>query len=104
MAGGIRVGLMICTDMWAMNHAIDYGKAAVQLIATPRSTGRPTVEKWLTGGRVVAIVSGAHQPGATFADRQHRSVCRRRREAHLSPVLAPQTAVGATFLLASRSL
>jgi N-carbamoylputrescine amidase len=56
---GLRVGMMICTDMWALHHAIEYGKAGVQLIAVPRSTGRPTVEKWLTGGRVVAIVAGA---------------------------------------------
>ena len=58
-AAGVRAGLMICTDMWAIHHAIDYGKAGVQIVATPRATGRPTVEKWLTGGRAVAIVSGA---------------------------------------------
>jgi N-carbamoylputrescine amidase len=58
-AAGVRIGLMICTEMWAMHHAIDYGKAGVQLIVTPRATGRPTVDKWLTGGRAVAIVSGA---------------------------------------------
>lgn len=56
---GIRVGMMICTEQWALGHAIEYGRQGVQLIATPRSTGRPTVDKWLTGGRVVAIVSGA---------------------------------------------
>lgn len=65
-AAGIRVGLMICTDMWAVNHAIDYGQAGVQLIATPRATGRPTVDKWLTGGRVVAIVSGAFSASSNW--------------------------------------
>ena len=64
---GARIGMMICTDMWAMNHAIDFGKAGVHLIVTPRSTGRPTVEKWLTGGRAVAIVSGAYSASSNWA-------------------------------------
>jgi N-carbamoylputrescine amidase len=66
-AAGMRIGMMICTEMWAMHHAIDYGKAGVQLIATPRSTGKPTVEKWLTGGRAVAIVSGAFSVSSNWA-------------------------------------
>lgn len=66
-AAGVRAGLMICTDMWAINHAIEYGKAGVQIIATPRATGRPTVEKWLTGGRAVAIVSGAFSVSSNWA-------------------------------------
>jgi N-carbamoylputrescine amidase len=57
---GILVGVLICTEMWSMTHAQRYGKAGVHLIATPRCTGRATVDKWVTGGRAVAIVSGAY--------------------------------------------
>lgn len=64
---GIRAGMMICTDMWAIQHAVEFGKAGVQFIAIPRSTGRPTVEKWLTGGRVVAVVSGAFSVSSNWA-------------------------------------
>jgi N-carbamoylputrescine amidase len=64
---GIRVGMLICTEQWALGHAIEYGKSGVQLIATPRSTGRPTTDKWLTGGRVVAIVSGAFAVSSNWA-------------------------------------
>ena len=53
------VGVLICTEMWSMGHAQRYGKAGAEIIVTPRATGRPTVEKWVTGGRVSAIVSGA---------------------------------------------
>ena len=55
-----RVGVLICTEQWSMGHAQRYGKAGVHLVATPRCTGRDTVEKWVTGGRAVAIVSGAY--------------------------------------------
>ena len=58
--------MMICTDMWAMQHAVDYGQAGVQLVAIPRSTGRPTVEKWLAGGRVVSIVAGVFSASSNW--------------------------------------
>ena len=54
------IGVLICTEQWSMGHAQRYGKAGVHLIATPRCTGRATVEKWVTGARAVAIVSGAY--------------------------------------------
>jgi N-carbamoylputrescine amidase len=53
------VGLLICTELWALDRARQYGKAGAEIIATPRATGRPTVDKWITGGRAAAIVSGA---------------------------------------------
>jgi N-carbamoylputrescine amidase len=57
---GARAGMLICTEMWSMAHAQRYGKAGADLILTPRATGRPTVEKWIAGGRVSAIVAGAY--------------------------------------------
>jgi len=56
---GAAVGTLICTEQWSLGHARRYGKAGAQLVATPRATGKPTVEKWLIGGRAVALVSGA---------------------------------------------
>lgn len=56
---GTRVGMLICTEMWSMGHAQRYGKAGADLVVTPRVTGKPTVDKWLAGGRVSAVVSGA---------------------------------------------
>ena len=56
---GANVGLLICTELWALDRARAYGKAGAEIIATPRATGRPTVGKWIVGGRAAAIVSGA---------------------------------------------
>jgi len=57
---GARVGFQICTEMWSMGHAQRYGKLGAQIIAVPRATSRSSGEKWLAGGRVMAIVSGAY--------------------------------------------
>jgi len=42
-----------------MERARAYGKAGAHLIVTPRATPLSTVDKWLAGGRVAAVVSGA---------------------------------------------
>lgn len=54
-----KIGFLICSELWAMSRAQTYGKAGAHLLVTPRATGQTTVEKWLTGGRAAAIVSGA---------------------------------------------
>lgn len=56
--GDVRIGLLICSELWAMRHAQDYA-GSVDLIATPRATERRTLEKWLAAGRTAAILAGA---------------------------------------------
>jgi N-carbamoylputrescine amidase len=57
---GARVGFAICTELWAFEGARAYGRAGAHLLATPRATGRATVDKWLVGGRASAITAGAY--------------------------------------------
>ena len=56
---GVKIGFLICTEQWFMERGRAYGKQGVHLLVTPRATGKPTVEKWLVGGRAAAVVSGA---------------------------------------------
>ena len=58
-AGGWKVGFQICSDLWSMAGARSYGKMGVELVAVPRCTGLST-DKWLAGGRVASVVSGAY--------------------------------------------
>jgi len=58
-SGGAQIGFQVCTDLWFFERSRAYGQAGVHLLANPRATEKGTVEKWLTGGRVAAIVSGA---------------------------------------------
>ncbi len=56
---GVCVGLMICTELWFLQHARAYGKAGIHLLLNPRSTPRGTNAKWLAGGQTAAVVAGA---------------------------------------------
>ena len=58
-SGVLRIGFLICTELWFMERARAYGKAGVNLIVTPRTSEHASVDKWLAGGRTAAIVSGA---------------------------------------------
>ena len=59
-AGPAQVGFLICTEIWFQEHARAYGKQGLHLIACPRATPASTVDKWIAGGRTVAVVSGAY--------------------------------------------
>ncbi len=54
-----RLGFLICTELWCLEQARLYGLERVHLLVTPRLTGSATLDKWLAGGRVAAIVAGA---------------------------------------------
>ncbi len=55
---GLKIGFLICTELWFSEWARAYGKAGVHLTASPRASG-PAIEKWLVGGQASAVVSGA---------------------------------------------
>lgn len=59
VAGGLRVGFLICTDLWFGRHARELGRAGAHLVLCPRATPAETREKWIVGGRAAAIASGA---------------------------------------------
>ena len=57
---GVKMGFMICSDLWSMAAARSYGKRGVELLAVPRATGEHSVDKWLAAGRTAAVVAGAY--------------------------------------------
>ncbi len=62
LAAGASVcaGFLICTELWFMHAARQYGQAGADLLLTPRATERRTVDKWLAGGRAAAVIAGAY--------------------------------------------
>jgi N-carbamoylputrescine amidase len=54
-----KIGFLICTEMWFTEHARGYGRAGVNILAAPRATGLSSADKWVAGGRVAAVMSGA---------------------------------------------
>ena len=67
--GGLRLGVMICTEMWFLQHARAYGQRGIHLLLSPRSTPLETNDKWLAGGRTAAVVSGAYCLSSNHAGR-----------------------------------
>jgi N-carbamoylputrescine amidase len=55
-----KIGFLICTEIWFNAHARTYAQQGIQLLACPRATPTGTADKWLAGGRVAAVVSGAY--------------------------------------------
>ncbi|GCF10365.1 carbon-nitrogen hydrolase family protein [Dictyobacter arantiisoli] len=53
------LGMLLCTELWALDKARAYGAEGAHLLVVPRTTERSTLDKWLVGGRAAAIVSGA---------------------------------------------
>ena len=53
------VGLMICTELWFLEHARGLGERGIRLLAVPRATPVESREKWEAGVRVAAVASGA---------------------------------------------
>ena len=58
-ANGVRVGVLICTELMFNERSRAYGRAGAHLIAVPRATGRSVVQ-WKTAGAMAAMVSGCY--------------------------------------------
>jgi predicted amidohydrolase len=58
--GGIKIGVLLCTEMWFTEHAREYGKQGVDLLLCPRATGMESVNQWLRCGQTLSVISGAY--------------------------------------------
>lgn len=55
-----QVGFLICTEIWFTEHARQYARQGVRLLLCPRATEKATTAKWIRGGQVAAVMSGAY--------------------------------------------
>ncbi len=58
--GSLKIGFLICSELWFAQRARAYGKQGVHLLVTPRCTMGATTDKWLAGGRAAAVAAGAY--------------------------------------------
>ncbi|OJT99425.1 MAG: carbon-nitrogen hydrolase family protein [Rhizobium sp. 63-7] len=56
---GVKVGVLLCTELMFNEHARHYGRSGADLIAVPRAT-EMSHEKWETAAAMAAIVSGSY--------------------------------------------
>jgi N-carbamoylputrescine amidase len=65
---GLRFGLNICTELWAVESYAAYAACGVQVILSPRATAAATVAKWFAAGVVAAVRSGAFSLSSNRVD------------------------------------
>ncbi len=63
---GIRIGFLICTELWFSAHAREYMKQGIHLLVCPRATPAGSIDRWIAGGRAAAVVSGAFCLSSNF--------------------------------------
>ena len=56
---GVKIGFLICTELWFNAHARAYATQGIHLLVCPRVTPRASTDKWITGGQTAAVVAGA---------------------------------------------
>lgn len=56
---GIKVGVLVCTEVMFNEHARAYGKQKASLIVVPRASGAD-IEPWKLAGAMASLVSGAY--------------------------------------------
>jgi len=56
---GLRIGFLICTELWFTAMARQYMKQGMDILVCPRATPETEADIWVTGGKAAAIVSGA---------------------------------------------
>lgn len=64
--GDIKIGFLICTELWFATHAREYMLQGIDLLVCPRATPLSSAEKWLAGGRTAAVISGAFCLSSNF--------------------------------------
>jgi len=57
--GGIRFGMLLCTELMFNEWARHYRRRGAHVIVVPRASGK-SVENWHTAARMAAIVSGCY--------------------------------------------
>lgn len=65
---GLRFGLNICTELWALESYAAYAARGVQVILSPRATAAATAPKWFAAGVVAAVRSGAFSLSSNRVD------------------------------------
>jgi len=63
---GLKIGFLICTELWFNAHARAYSAQGVHILVCPRATPHTSVDTWVTGGRTAAVVAGAFCLSSNF--------------------------------------
>jgi len=57
---GMKIGVLLCTEVWFTQHARTYGEEGIDLLLCPRATGESSVSQWVRCGQTLSVISGAY--------------------------------------------
>lgn len=55
----IKIGVLICTEMWFTQYAREYAKQGIDILLCPRATGIESLSQWIRCGQTLSVISGA---------------------------------------------
>jgi predicted amidohydrolase len=58
--GGVKMGALLCTEMWFTQYGRHYGKQGIDILLCPRATGAGSVAQWIRCGQTLSVISGAY--------------------------------------------
>jgi len=56
----IKIGVLICTEIWFTEYARRYGREGIDILVCPRATPAESVNQWIRCGQTLAVISGAY--------------------------------------------
>ena len=57
---GLRIGFLLCTEIWFTQYARQYGLAGMDLLLCPRASGLSSIDQWIRCGQTSSIIGGAY--------------------------------------------
>ena len=63
---GLKLGFLICTELWFTDRAREYAREGIDILLCPRATPDTSIGVWAAGGQVAAWVSGAYCISSNF--------------------------------------
>ena len=56
----MRIGFLLCTEIWFTQYARQYGLAGMDLLLCPRASGLSSIDQWIRCGQTSSIIGGAY--------------------------------------------
>ena len=57
---GIKIGFLLCTEIWFTEYARKYGTEGIDLLLCPRATGQSSIPQWIRCGQTLSVISGSY--------------------------------------------
>lgn len=57
---GIKIGFLLCTELWFTQYARKYGLEGMDFLLCPRASGQSSIAQWIRCGQTASVISGAY--------------------------------------------